>query len=126
MRADTVESMYREGIYNPMSIYETNFEIRKAMNQWLDGTVFPSEPLAMQDLYHMLLQGDHGGMADPYFVLKDFGSYSMANRRIVEDYQDRQKWLRMAVINTAMSGYFSSDRTIREYNEKIWHIDPIL
>ncbi|MEA5015603.1 MAG: glycogen/starch/alpha-glucan phosphorylase [Candidatus Limiplasma sp.] len=126
MRADTVEAMYREGAYNPMSIYETNFEIRKAMNQWLDGTVFPTEPLAMQDLYHMLLQGDHGGMADPYFVLKDFGSYSMANRRIIEDYQNREKWLKMAVVNTAMSGYFSSDRTIREYNEKIWHIEPLL
>ncbi len=126
MRAEAVDALYREGVYNPMSIYETNFEIRKAMNQWLDGTVFPAEPLAMQDLYHMLLQGDHGGMADPYFVLKDFGSYSMANRRMVEDYQHREKWLKMAVVNTAMSGYFSSDRTIREYNEKIWHIQPLL
>ncbi len=125
MRADTVEAMYREATYNPMSIYETNFEIRKAMNQWLDGTIFPGEPLAMQDLYHMLLVGDHGGMADPYFVLKDFGSYSMANRRMVEDYMQREKWLEMAVTNTAMSGYFSSDRTIREYNEKIWHIQPM-
>ena len=114
MRAEAVDALYREGVYNPMSIYETNFEIRKAMNQWLDGTVFPAEPLVMQDLYHMLLQGDHGGMADPYFVLKDFGSYSMANRRMVEDYQHREKWLKMAVVNTAMSGYFSSDRTIRE------------
>ena len=125
MRADTVESMYQEGTYNPMTIYETNFEIRKAMNQWLDGTIFPGEPLVLQDLYHMLLVGDHGGMADPYFVLKDFGSYSMANRRMAKDYCDRDKWLKMAVTNSAMSGFFGSDRTIREYNEKIWHIDPI-
>jgi len=125
MRADTVENMYRDGQYNPMSIYETNFEIRKAMNQWLDGTLFPNEPLILQDLYQMLLVGDHGGMADPYFVLKDFGSYSMANRRIVEDYKNRDKWLRMAVTNTAMSGFFSSDRSIAEYNEKIWRIEPV-
>ncbi|MDD6142557.1 MAG: glycogen/starch/alpha-glucan phosphorylase [bacterium] len=122
MRADTVESMYRERNYNPMSIFENNQEIRKAMSQWLDGTLFPNEPLAMQDLYHTLLVGDWGSMADTYFVLKDFGSYTMANRRMMEDYQNRDKWLKMAVINTAKSGYFSSDRTIREYNDMIWHV----
>jgi len=124
MRTDTVEAMYQEGTYNPMTIYESNLEIRKAMNQWLDGSIFPREPLALQELYHMLLVGDHGGMADPYFVLKDFGSYSMANRRMMKDYCDREKWLKTSVINAAMSGFFSSDRTIREYNEKIWHIAP--
>jgi len=122
MRADTVEGMYREGAYNPMGIFETNAEIRKALSQWLDGTLFPEEPMALQDLYHMLLIGDYGGMPDEYFVLKDFGSYSMANRRMVEDYRDRDKWLRKSIINVAKSGYFSSDRTIREYNEKIWRI----
>ena len=122
MRADTVEGMYREHNYNPMSIYETNHEIRKAMSQWLDGTLFPNEPMAMQDLYHTLLVGDYGNMADSYFVLKDFGSYSMANRRMMEDYQNREKWLKMAIVNTAKSGFFSSDRTIKEYNDAIWHI----
>ena len=52
-------------------------------------------------------------MADPYFVLKDFGSYSMAQRRVNADYANKDKWLKMAVINTAMAGFFSSDRTIR-------------
>jgi len=64
-------------------------------------------------------------MGDPYFVLKDFGSYSMAQRRIDADYADRDKWNRMAVINTAMSGVFSTDRTIREYNDTIWHLEPL-
>ncbi len=125
MRADTVEGMYREGTYNPMQIFEANVEIRRAMSQWLDGTLFPDEPLAMQELYHTLLVGDYGGMPDPYFVLKDFGSYSMANRRMLEDYQNREKWLRMEILNVAKSGYFSSDRTIREYNEKIWRMRPV-
>ncbi|MEG0127378.1 MAG: glycogen/starch/alpha-glucan phosphorylase, partial [Clostridia bacterium] len=75
MRADTVEGMYREHNYNPMSIYEANAEIRHVMNQWLDGSLFPNEPLALQDLYHTLLVGDYSSMPDPYFVLKDFGSY---------------------------------------------------
>ncbi|MDD3212314.1 MAG: glycogen/starch/alpha-glucan phosphorylase, partial [Eubacteriales bacterium] len=125
MRADTVEGMYREGAYNPMSIFETNAEIRRALSQWLDGTLFPNEPMALQDLYHMLLMGDYGGMPDAYFVLKDFGSYSMANRRMLTDYQNRALWLKKAIVNVAKSGYFASDRAISEYNDKIWHIQPI-
>ena len=109
MRSDTVLDMYRERNYNPMTIFETNQELRLAMTQMIDGTVLPDAPSALQDLYHSLLIGDWGNMADPFFVLKDFGSYSMAQRRI----------------DTAMSGVFSSDRTIREYNDTIWHLDPL-
>ena len=125
MRSDTVLDMYRERNYNPMTIFETNQELRLALTQMIDGTVLPDAPSALQDLYHSLLIGDWGNMADPFFVLKDFGSYSMAQRRIDADYADRNKWNRMAVINTAMSGVFSSDRTIREYNDTIWHLDPL-
>ena len=122
MRADTVRNMYQEHNYNPMTIYETNQEIRQAMTQMIDGTLMPENPAVLQDLYHSLLMGDWGSMGDNYFVLKDFGSYSMAQRRLNKDYQDREKWLKMAVINTAMSGIFSSDRTINEYNDQIWHL----
>ena len=124
MRSDTVRDMYRERNYNPMTIYETNQEIRQAMTQMIDGTLFPENPAVLQDLYHSLLLGDYGSMGDPYFVLKDFGSYSMAQRRLNEDYGNQAKWQKMAVMNTAMSGVFSSDRTIREYNDTIWHLDP--
>ena len=88
----------------------------------IDGTLFPDNPALLQALYHDLLFGGHGAMADPYFVLKDFGSYSMAHRHVDEDYQNRDKWLRMAVTNTAMSGMFSSDRSIQDYNRNIWHL----
>jgi starch phosphorylase len=125
MRSDTVLDMYRENTYNPMSIFETNAELRLALTQMIDGTVMPDTPGALQDLYHSLLIGDYGSMGDTYFVLKDFGSYSMAQRRIDADYADRDKWNRMAVINTAMSGVFSTDRTIREYNDTIWHLEPL-
>ena len=125
MRSDTVLDMYRERNYNPMTIFETNQELRLALTQMIDGTVLPDAPSALQDLYHSLLIGDWGNMADPFFVLKDFGSYSMAQRRIDADYADRDKWNRMAVINTAMSGVFCSERTIREYNDTIWHLDPL-
>ncbi len=125
MRSDTVRDMYRENTYNPMSIFETNQEIRQALTQMIDGTLFPENPAVLQDLYHSLLLGDNGSMADPYFVLKDFGSYSMAQRRLNADYGDQKKWQTMAVINTAMSGVFSSDRTIAEYNDRIWHLTPL-
>jgi len=125
MRADTVQNLYREGAYNPMQIFETNSEIRKAMTQLIDGTLFHNHPATLQDLYHSLLLGENGGMADPYFVLKDFGSYSMAQMRVDADYQNQKKWQKMAVTNTAMSGIFSSDRTIHEYNENIWHLTPL-
>ena len=125
MRADTVQDMYRERTYNPMQIFETNEEIRRAMTHLIDGTLFPDHPATLQDLYHALLLGEGGGMADPYFVLKDFGSYSMAQRRVSEDYKNPGKWWRMAVTNTACSGIFSSDRTIEEYNRLIWRLTPL-
>lgn len=124
MRSDTVRDMYLQSNYNPMQIFETNQEIRQAMTQMIDGTLFPNHAATLQDLYHSLLLGD-GGMADNYFVLKDFGSYSMAQRRLNADYADREKWLKMAITNTAMSGVFSSDRTITEYNDTIWHLDKL-
>jgi len=122
MRSDTVDQMRREGSYRPWSIVENNAEIRKVINQWQSGWILPDEPYVMNAIRGSLLEGDG---ADTYFVLKDFGSYSMANKRIMEDYQDRDKWLRMAVMNTAMSGFFSSDRTIREYNERIWRVQKL-
>ncbi len=125
MRANTVQDMYRERNYNPMQIYETNQEIRQAMTQMIDGTLLENSATVLQPLYHTLLLGDYGSMPDSYFVLKDFGSYSMAQRRINEDYANQGKWQKMAVINTAMSGVFSSDRTIREYNDRIWHLETL-
>ena len=116
MRADTVSDLYREGTYAPMHIFETNAELRRALTQIIDGTLFPENPAMLQDIYHNLL------FKDPYFVLKDFGSYSMAQRRVDADYQNREKWLKMAITNTACSGVFSSDRTIKEYNDLIWHL----
>ena len=125
MRSDTVRDMYRENTYNPMTIYESNDELRRALTQLIDGTLFPTNPAAVQDLYHSLLMGENGNMGDPYFVLKDFGSYSMAQRRMAADHKTPDEWWKKAVINTAMSGIFSSDRTIREYNERIWHLTPL-
>ncbi len=125
MRAHEVEALYAAGTYRSALVFETNQEIRWALTMMIDGSLTPGNPTVFQDLYHALLFGDYGQMADPYLVLKDFGSYSMAQRRLDNDYKNRSKWLRMAITNTACSGVFSSDRTIEEYNERIWHLEKL-
>ncbi len=122
MRVDMVNTLYQEGSYSPIGIYEQNVELRRALTQMIDGTLFPENPALLQGLYHDLLFGSWGAPADPYFVLKDFGSYSMAQRRVDHDYRDTEGWLKMAITNTAMSGLFSSDRSIADYNRMIWKL----
>ena len=78
-----------------------------------------------QELYHSLLFGDGGAMADSYFVLKDLPGYVVTQKRVAADYTDKDKWLKKAIMNTACSAVFSSDRTIREYNNLIWHLKPM-
>ena len=111
--------------YRSSEVYETNPAIRKVMEQLIDGTLCPENPRMFQEIYHALLFGDGGGMADPYFVLKDLPQYVVAQKKIASDYTDKDKWLHKAVMNTACSGSFSSDRTIKEYNDYIWHLDAL-
>ena len=123
LTAEQVDAGYHT--YRAHEIYETHADIRRALEQLIDGTLCPENPRMFQEIYHALLFGDNGGMADPYFVLKDLPDYMETQQRISKDYHNRKKWLKMAVINTAHSGIFSSDRTIAEYNEKIWHLKPL-
>ena len=124
MSADEVDASY--GNYRSSGIYETVPEIRRVLEQLIDGTLSPEDPQQFQELYHALLFGDGGGMADPYFVLKDLPSYVSAQHQLGEDYEKHHDlWLRKAVINTAKSGIFASDRTIAEYNDLIWHLKPL-
>ena len=124
MRKDEVEELYRSGRYASSAIYEMNYEVRRAMEQMIDGTLCPADPRIFQDIYHSLLFGGNGSMADEYLVLNDLGSYMQTHDRMVADYS-KPDWWRKAAYNTAASGVFSSDRTIREYNERIWHLKPL-
>ena len=123
LSAEEVEAGY--ATYRAHEMYESHASIRRALEQLIDGTLSPGNPHEFRELYHALLFGDGGGMADPYFVLKDLPDYLKTQMRLSQDYQDKDKWLRMAVRNTACSGVFSSDRTIAEYNDKIWHLKPL-
>ena len=102
-----------------------NVELRRALNMMFDGSLTPENPKMFEGLYRALVFSDNGGMADPYLVLKDFGSYQQAQSRLGTDYLDQKAWTRKEIINVAKSGIFSSDRTIREYNDLIWHLTPL-
>ena len=125
MRKDEVENIYRNPqSYSASKIFETNHEVRRAMEQLIDGTLCPENAHLFQDIYHSILFGGYGSMADEYLVLGDLGSYMQTHERLVADYE-KPSWWHKAAVNTAASGIFSSDRTIREYNERIWHLKPL-
>ena len=123
LTAEEVERGY--ATYRAHEMYETNPRIRKIMEQLIDGTLSPENPRMFQEIYHGLLFGEGGGMADPYFVLKDLTSYITTQKQMMADYDNRDLWLHKAVMNTACSSLFTSDRTIEEYNRLIWHLKPL-
>lgn len=119
---DEIESMKRYNTYHPGEIYEKNIAVRDALNRLIDGSLPGVSRNQFSDLYQCLLFGDRDG-ADRYFVLYDLPSYIEAFSQATDTYQNHNdEWMRMAIINTAKSGFFSSDRTIQEYNEKVWDL----
>ena len=124
LSAAEVDERYRHQTGEPQAIYEKNMPLKKVLDQLIDGTLEPEHASLFKEIYHSLIFGDYG-IADPYMVLRDFDAYVNAHDALARDYQNRSLWLEKAVKNTAMSAFFSSDRTINEYNEKIWHLDAI-
>jgi starch phosphorylase len=119
MTADEVTEAYRTKTYRPMDLYEQNEDLRRVIDQLTNG-FFDNVPThEFQEIRDRLLH------QDAYFVLQDFASYQEAHMRANELYKDPDAWFRAAIINIAKSGYFSSDRTIAQYIEDIWHIHPI-
>jgi len=104
------------------SIYTANAQVRRVIDMLIDGTICPQDPRKYYDLYQTLIFGEHG-RADTYMVVRDFEAYCEIHRVADRQYRDEDLWLKKAIINVAMSGFFSSDRTISEYNEKIWNLE---
>ena len=110
------------GGYNPYDIFNNDQNVRQVLVQLIDGTYSKDDPNLFRPLYDSLLNGHP---ADRYFILKDFESYSEAQRRITEAYTNKKRWAKMAILNTASTGKFSSDRTIEEYVRDIWHLSKV-
>ena len=123
MTSDEVIAQYARNDYNPWDIYNMNSDVRGVMNMLINGSLDPDTEL-FRELYDALLNGC-GNRADEYFVLKDFASYAEAQERVDKAYKDKEKWAKMAILNTANSGKFSSDRTIRQYADEIWDLKPV-
>ena len=124
LREEEIAKISKEGSYQPYRIYEEDPDLKKVLEQLIDGTLEPEDPDIFREIYQDLLFGDNGA-ADPYFVLKDFGAYCKANEKIDELYQTSDVWWEIAIRNIGKAGYFSSDRTIKEYSEQIWNLKPV-
>ena len=122
LSSEETARMSREHSYNPWDMYHSDERIRRVMDSLVDGTFAPDNPELFRGVFNSLLGSDR---SDEYFVLKDFASYAEAQERLERIYKNKDEWARMAVINTAKSGKFSSDRTIREYAKEIWNLKPM-
>ena len=118
LSADEVMKYEREGGYNPWDIYNNNQNVRRVLTQLINGT-YNDDTELFRDLYDSLTK------EDIYFILKDFDSYAEAQQRVDAAYRDQAKWARMAMMNTACSGKFSSDRTIEQYVKDIWKLKKV-
>ena len=124
LSSDEVINYENNGGYDPNVIYNTDEEIRQVLMQLINGT-FSNDTELFRDLYDSLLNTKNTDRADRYFILADFRSYADAQKRVEAAYRDEKGWAKKALLNTACSGKFTSDRTIQEYVDDIWHLDKV-
>ena len=125
LSSDEVINFENNGGYNPADIYFNDWDIKRVVDQLIDGTYSNGDREMYRDLYDSLVNTHGQERADRYFILKDFRSYADAQKRVEEAYKDREGWAKKALMNVACCGKFSSDRTIQEYVDDIWHLDHI-
>ena len=125
LSSDEVINYENNGGYDPNVIYNTDEEIRQVLMQLINGT-FSSDTELFRDLYDSLLNTKNTDRVDRYFILADFRSYADAQKRVEAAYRDEKGWAKKALLNTACSGKFTSDRTIQEYVDDIWHLDKVI
>ena len=101
-------------------------DIRRVLMQLINGEYAPDDTERVRDLYNSLLNTKSSDRADTYFILADFKSYAAAQREVEKAYRDEKGWARMAMLNMACSGKFTSDRTIQEYVDELWHLDKVI
>ena len=111
--------------YDPMQIFNNDQDVRQVLMQLINGMYSRNDPELFRPLYNSLLNTKETQFADTYFILKDFRSYVEAQERVEKAYRDEKGWARMAMLNVAHAGKFTSDRTIKEYVDDIWHLDRV-
>jgi len=124
LSSDEVINYENHGGYNPMEIFNDDQDIRKVLMQLINGT-YSQDTEMFRHLYNSLLNTQSTSRADTYFILKDFKPYAVAQRKVEAAYRDEAGWARSAILNVACSGKFTSDRTIQQYVDEIWHLDKV-
>ncbi len=122
LSSDEVIRMEQDKSYNPKDVFNADPELQAVLGQLIDGTYSPHDRDLFRELYNSLLETNGFDRADQFFILKDFRSYAAAQEEVEKAYRDREHWARMAMQNTAKCGKFSSDRTIEEYVQDLWHL----
>ena len=125
MSAEEVIALENQGGYDPSQLFNTDQDIRHVLMQLINGEYSPNDPERFRELYNALLIDGGYNRPDPYFILKDFRSYAEAQKRVEAAYPDEKGWARMAMLNVAHAGKFTSDRTIQEYVDDIWKLDKV-
>ena len=125
MSADEVIAHEKARDYDPMQIFNNDPQIRQVLMQLINGFYSKNDTELFRDLYNSLLNTQCTQYADTYFTLADFRSYAEAQQKISQMYANEKEWAKKAMLNTAHAGKFSSDRTIQEYVDDIWHLDKM-
>ncbi len=125
LSSDEVIQYENFGGYDPMDIFNNDQDIRKVLMQLINGT-YSQDTELFRHLYNSLLNTFSTSKADTYFILKDFRSYAEAQKKVEAAYADEKAWAKSAILNVACSGKFTSDRTIKQYVDEIWHLDKVV
>ena len=125
LSSDQVINYENHGGYDPTYIFNTDQDIREVLMQLINGTYSNGDMNMFREIYDSLLNTNCSDRADTYFILADFRSYAEAQKRVEAAYRDTDRWAKMAMLNTACSGKFTSDRTIQQYVDEIWHLDKV-
>ncbi|MCI8409325.1 MAG: glycogen/starch/alpha-glucan phosphorylase [Lachnospiraceae bacterium] len=125
LSSDEVIAYEHNEQYNPKDIYNTDQDVRAVLTQLINGFYSKDNPELFREIYNSLLERNGGERADQYFILKDFRSYEEAQKKVEKAYRDEAGWAKSAILNTAKCGKFSSDRTIEEYAQEIWHLEKV-
>ena len=123
--SDEIIRYERDGGYDPMRIFNENQGIRQVLMQLINGYYAPDDPERFREIYNSLLNTYNSERPDTYFILLDFMSYHEAQKKVEEAYRDEKRWAKMAMMNTCRCGKFTSDRTIQQYVDEIWHLDKV-
>ncbi len=120
LRNEEVEELNRDGTYNPWDIYNSDYRVKNVMDSLFSGEWTNYKPDRFRMIFDEIMNN-----RDNYYILKDFDSYVKAQEKVSELYQNKTEWQRMCLMNIANSGKFSSDRTIKQYAEEIWHLEKV-